>query len=605
MDDAIVRAAQGGDLAALAAVVDEFTPTVLAVAYGLCGDRDDTADIAQESFATMVVRIGDLRDPAALPGWLLAIVRSSARRHRRLAGTEHLVGAGVAQAARRSTTTAAADDGVAPAPDEVVVAHDEARRLRAAVEALPPDLRLPMVLHYFAGHPLDDIAGLCDLPLSTVKQRMRVARTRLRGGIDHMSDATASQLRAPDAEVTDTIRMYTAMRTGDVGLVTALLDARPELVDVREGWSRAESFAHRLPWTRGGGTPLLRAVERDDLAMVRLLLARGADPDGSCTCDGAESPLWVAVVQRESAIVDELLARGADPDASAFAGVSALEVARRRGYDEIAARLVDAGATDDADAGVAPLAVAGRATGIKAIDLWCPFPRSGLVHLTPGFGLGAVVLVAELSLRAAGRGEQVVWTGFVQAPTDLGDLRHVIAEADLRDRVTLSMAPPSAPHDEQVAAIDRAIASLRDSAFAVVFAETGHQQAIDERLGRLAGRDGVTLVVAPLDGSVEPPAPRGSPYQASIVFDVERARRGRWPAVGADSWSKVADPELAALADLARHRVSDELDAYLAQPFVVAEPMTGRPGEVVPVDELRRRVAELVDAASVPTEMGT
>ena len=48
-----------------------------------------------------------------------------------------------------------------------------------AAEGLPADLRLPLVLHYFVGQPLAAIAELCDLPLSTVKQRMRVARARL------------------------------------------------------------------------------------------------------------------------------------------------------------------------------------------------------------------------------------------------------------------------------------------------------------------------------------------------------------------------------------------------------------------------------------------
>ena len=52
MDEGIVRSAQGGDREALAAVVDDLMPTVLAVAYGLSGDREDAADIAQEAFAT-------------------------------------------------------------------------------------------------------------------------------------------------------------------------------------------------------------------------------------------------------------------------------------------------------------------------------------------------------------------------------------------------------------------------------------------------------------------------------------------------------------------------------------------------------------------------
>lgn len=575
--ESTIRAAQAGDREALGAIVDEFTPTVLGAAFGLCGSWDVAGDIAQESFATMIVRLGDLREPAALPGWLMAIVRTCARRER--------------GAARPVATQRHVDIG----PEDVIVERDEARRLRLAVEALPVDLRLPMVLHYFAACPLADIAGLCELPLSTVKKRMRVARARLREEIE-MNVACQP---AEGTDPTDVIRMYTAMRSGDVERVAAILDVRPDLVDVREQWTRADSFAHRLPWTRGGGTPLLRAVERGDTAMVRLLLDRGADPDGACTCDGGESPLWVAVVQRETEIVDELLRRGADPDARAFEGASAADVARMRGYDDIEARLMAAGATPSSVPRLGFEPVAG-ATGIKTIDLWCPLPERGLVHLTPGFGIGAMVLVAELSHRAARSGQRVVWTGFVQAPTDLGDVHHGLAESGISDEVAVFMAAPTAPLEEQVAALDRGIAAAGDDALLVVFAETGRLTAVEERLPALAERAARTLVVAPLDGSVAPPAPAGSPYLASIVFDVERALRQRWPAVGSESWSKVADAEGAALADRARTGMSDELDAYLAQPFFIAEPVLAAPGTSVLVDELRSAVEGLLaDAVGV------
>jgi hypothetical protein len=128
----------------------------------------------------------------------------------------------------------------------------------------------------------------------------------------------------------------------------------------------------------------------------------------------------------------------------------------------------------------------------------------------------------------------------------------------------------------------------------VVFAESGRLQHIEERLGAVAARPGLTLVVAPLDGTVNPPARDGSPYAASIVFDPDRARRRRWPAVGPDSWSRVVDADLASLAARARAHPPDGFDGYLDQPFHVAAPVTGVPGEHVGPAELRAAVAALV-----------
>jgi DNA-directed RNA polymerase specialized sigma24 family protein len=56
MDASTISAAAAGDHSALAMIVDEFMPTVLGAAFGLCGDWDLAGDIAQEAFATMVVR---------------------------------------------------------------------------------------------------------------------------------------------------------------------------------------------------------------------------------------------------------------------------------------------------------------------------------------------------------------------------------------------------------------------------------------------------------------------------------------------------------------------------------------------------------------------
>ena len=224
MEPDIVAEACAGDATAFAAIVEEFTPTVLAAAYGWCGDQHLAADIAQEVFATAYVKIATLRDPAALPGWLMAITRSSAR-------------------VARPSRVAASFDMVTPGVDDEVVAADEARRVRRAVEALPSTERLPMALHYFAGRRLADIAELCDLPLSTVKKRMRTARGRIRRqGSEMTMDNTLLVFDESRSDPSDVVRMFSAMRTGDAALVAAILDSRPDLVDVREDWTtRGES----------------------------------------------------------------------------------------------------------------------------------------------------------------------------------------------------------------------------------------------------------------------------------------------------------------------------------------------------------------------------
>lgn len=388
--------------------------------------------------------------------------------------------------------------------------------------------------------------------------------------------------------------MFSAMRTGDTTLVAALLDSRPDLVDVREDWTREEGRRHRLPWTPRGGTPLLRAVERGDTAMVELLLSRGADPDAACSCEGGENPVWVAASQYDMTSLELLLAHGADPNRPAFAGLTPLDVATVRGYGDLVELLRRAGGQPSTYQAFVDTPPYSAATGIKAIDLWCPLPQQGLVHLAPGYGLGAIVLLTELSRRTAITGQRVVWTGFVPSPLDLGDLHHAVAESAIADHVLLALAAPAAPDDEKTAALDAGMAAAADGGLLVVFNETDHLLTIDQRLMDLAERPGTTIVVAPLQATTEPPKRGARPFLASIAFDTARAARGRWPAISSESWSLVATSQMAKLAEHARLAMTDELDQYLSQPFHVAEHILGVPGETVEPVELHSEVTKRI-----------
>ena len=331
--------------------------------------------------------------------------------------------------------------------------------------------------------------------------------------------------------------------------------------------------------------------------MVELLLSRGADPDAECSCDGGENPVWVAAAQRDHQALEVLLAHRADPNRPAFAGLTPLDVATVRGYDDIADLLLRAGGQPSDHQAFVATGPRSAATGIKAIDLWCPLPQQGLVYMAPGYGLGAIVLLGELSRRAAINGQRVVWTGFVPSPLDLGDLHHAIAEGGIADQVTLALAAPTAPDQDQIAALDAGMSAANDGDLLIVFTETGHLLDVDQRLTELAERPGTTIVVAPLQAINEPIRSGTRPFLAAIVFDEQRAARGQWPAISSKSWSLVASPQMATLADQARLAVTNELDQYISQPFHVAEHVLCVPGETVEPDELHAEVSKRVCAA--------
>lgn len=52
--------------------------------------------------------------------------------------------------------------------------------LREALRALPEKFRLPLLLHHMDGYPLEEVARIMRLPVSTVKGRLYEARKKLK-----------------------------------------------------------------------------------------------------------------------------------------------------------------------------------------------------------------------------------------------------------------------------------------------------------------------------------------------------------------------------------------------------------------------------------------
>ncbi len=69
---------------------------------------------------------------------------------------------------------------VAPDPLDQVVANDEGRRVRAAMEQLSEEQRAAVQLAYFEGKTQREVAEFLQVPLGTVKTRIRDAMQRLR-----------------------------------------------------------------------------------------------------------------------------------------------------------------------------------------------------------------------------------------------------------------------------------------------------------------------------------------------------------------------------------------------------------------------------------------
>ena len=72
----LAAAAADGDGDAWAEIVDRFAPLVLAVLAGFRIYGADAQDVSQLVWLRLVEHLGDLREPRALPGWLVTTARN-------------------------------------------------------------------------------------------------------------------------------------------------------------------------------------------------------------------------------------------------------------------------------------------------------------------------------------------------------------------------------------------------------------------------------------------------------------------------------------------------------------------------------------------------
>ncbi|MFB7504643.1 RNA polymerase sigma factor [Streptomyces broussonetiae] len=245
-DAILTRAAQAGDVSALAQLLERHRPGMRAVAISLLGPGTDVDDVMQDAALVALGRIVDVRDPEAVGPWLRMIVRNSCRT--------------LLRASRRVEPLAQVPlppDG--DTPEQVLQRHALRDWVWEAVEALTPTLRLPVVLRYFSTGitSYQQIAQACGIPVGTVRSRLNQARAALAQALTATA-ATAHDdaLRRTQASWLEAHETLAAAERGEFGKV------------VRDRYSREVSLlaaGERL----GGADLLLAGMDGDLSAGVR------------------------------------------------------------------------------------------------------------------------------------------------------------------------------------------------------------------------------------------------------------------------------------------------------------------------------------------------
>ena len=169
MDQFLVERARKGDREAFTTLAFDLSDRLFAVAHRILRDFDAAGDALQVTLLRVWQDLPSLRDAALIEGWAYRILvracHDQLRRQRRRAPVLDLL----------------PSPGMEKALDDLIADRDQLDR---AFRRLTADQRAAIVLQYYRGLTLPEIAEVLDVPVGTVRSRLHYAKRTMRAAIE-------------------------------------------------------------------------------------------------------------------------------------------------------------------------------------------------------------------------------------------------------------------------------------------------------------------------------------------------------------------------------------------------------------------------------------
>ena len=175
IDQALVERAQGGDKHAFDQLVSKYQRKLGRLLSRFIRDPAEVEDVSQEAFIKAYRALPSFRGDSAFYTWLYRIGINTAK--------NYLVAQG-----RRAPTSTEFDSEEAETfesadqlrdintPESLLLSKQIGETVNGAIDALPDELRTAIVLREIEGLSYDEIAGMMDCPIGTVRSRIFRAR---------------------------------------------------------------------------------------------------------------------------------------------------------------------------------------------------------------------------------------------------------------------------------------------------------------------------------------------------------------------------------------------------------------------------------------------
>ena len=170
---------QRGDDEALEQALALLQNTVFSFSMRVCGQREDAEDTMQDVLVKSIPHLPRFDSPKALLVWLYKVAKNrclmSRRRSKFAPRQEFSLGELMPDRSELERLSAGSIN-----PEAFAIRSEEAGRLRAAIQRLPPPYRIVLVLRDMEGLTDDEVAEITGLRPGTVRVRLHRARLFVR-----------------------------------------------------------------------------------------------------------------------------------------------------------------------------------------------------------------------------------------------------------------------------------------------------------------------------------------------------------------------------------------------------------------------------------------
>lgn len=192
IDQQLVERAQRGEKRAFDLLVIKYQRRLARLLSRVLRDNADIEDVTQEAFVKAYRALSSFRGESAFYTWLYRIGINTAKNF-------------LSSAGRRPVTHSEAENSEGESvdvtvqipdhhtPESVLMNKEILATVNAAVERLPEELRVAIVLREMDGFSYDEIANAMNCPIGTVRSRIFRAREAIAAELRPLLDTTKNR----------------------------------------------------------------------------------------------------------------------------------------------------------------------------------------------------------------------------------------------------------------------------------------------------------------------------------------------------------------------------------------------------------------------------